>query len=63
MTGTKTRYLPLAEVAATHGVSTKTLRRRIADGTLPGYKVGRQVRVRESDLDCLARPIPTRSQS
>ena len=52
------KYLPLASVADEYGISVKTLRRRIADGTLPAYRVGGQVRVREADLERLARPIP-----
>lgn len=38
----------LAEAAEQFGVSVKTLRRRIADGTIHGYRVGRLIRV---DLD------------
>jgi excisionase family DNA binding protein len=53
------RYLPLATVAEDYGVSVKTLRRRIAEGTLPAYRVGGQVRIREDDLHRLARRIPT----
>lgn len=42
------RLAPLAVAAKQYGVSVKTLRRRIADGTVRGYKVGRLIRV---DLD------------
>lgn len=38
----------LADAAASFGVSVKTLRRRIADGTVRGYRVGRLIRV---DID------------
>ncbi|QCP05145.1 helix-turn-helix domain-containing protein [Brevibacterium sp. CS2] len=38
----------LTEAAERFGVSVKTLRRRIADGTIHGYRVGRLIRV---DLD------------
>lgn len=38
----------LANAADQFGVSVKTLRRRIADGTIHGYRVGRLIRV---DLD------------
>ena len=41
----------LAVAAEVFGVSTKTLRRRIADGTVHGYRVGRLIRV---DLDELS---------
>jgi excisionase family DNA binding protein len=56
---TRHRYLPLASVAEDHGISVKTLRRRIAEGTLPAYRVGGQVRVREDDLPRLVARIPT----
>jgi len=37
--------MSLAETAEMLGVSVKTLRRRIADGTIHGYRVGRLIRV------------------
>lgn len=41
-------------------VSTKTIRRRISDGTLTGYRMGpRLIRVDLNELDDLLRPIPT----
>jgi excisionase family DNA binding protein len=41
-------------------VSHMTIRRRIADGSLPGYRLGpRLVRVKRSDVVALLRPIPT----
>jgi excisionase family DNA binding protein len=43
-----TRLVPLADAAEYFHVSVKTLRRRIADGTIAGYRVGRLIRV---DLD------------
>lgn len=50
--GTTARNLvSLAEAASRFGVSTKTLRRRISDGTIHGYKVGRLVRVDLDELD------------
>ena len=63
-TSTKTRterptYLSLQTAAELHDVSVKTIRRRIADGTLPAYRVGGQLRVREADLDALAIRVPT----
>lgn len=42
--------VPLAEAAAHLHVSVKTLRRRIADGTITGYRVGRLVRVDLNEL-------------
>jgi excisionase family DNA binding protein len=48
------------EQAAYADVSTRTLRRYIAQGRLTGYRVGpRLVKVDLSELDQLARPIPT----
>lgn len=50
----------LAVAAENLGVSVKTLRRRISDGTVHGYRVGRLIRV---DLDevrkALVVEIPT----
>jgi len=47
--------------AADHArVSTRTLRRRISDGSLTGYRMGpRLIRVDLNELDALMRPIPT----
>lgn len=46
-----------AEYAA---VSPKTIRRRIADGSLTGYRMGaRLIRVDLNELDALLRPIPS----
>lgn len=53
------RQLVSLNVAAEEAdVSTKTIRRRIADGTLPAYRVGRLVKVDLNDLDRLAVRIP-----
>ena len=46
--------VPLAVAAENLGVSVKTIRRRIADGTVHGYRVGRLIRV---DLDELRRSL------
>lgn len=51
-------YLSLQTAATLHDVSVKTIRRRVADGTLPAYRVGGQDRIRESDLDALVVRIP-----
>ena len=54
------RLVGLAAAAAYADVSTRTLRRYIAHGRLTGYRVGpRLLKVDLSDLDRLARPIPT----
>ncbi len=39
------QMMSLAEAAELLGVSVKTLRRRISDGTIHGYRVGRLIRV------------------
>ena len=50
----------LAVAAEQYGVSTKTLRRRISDGTVHGYRVGRLIRVDLEDLsEHLVEEIPT----
>ncbi|MGY4843246.1 helix-turn-helix domain-containing protein [Kocuria sp. KD4] len=48
---TARNLVSLAEAASRFGVSTKTLRRRISDGTIHGYKAGRLVRVDLDELD------------
>lgn len=58
----KRRELVSLETAAEQlNCSSKTIRRRIADGTLTGYRLGpRLLRVDIAELDCLLiRPIPT----
>jgi excisionase family DNA binding protein len=55
----RTQYLSLAEAAELMSVSVKTLRRRIADGTLPAYRCGRRViRIRLDDLDHVFQRVP-----
>lgn len=40
--------------------SERTIRRRIADGSLPAYRVGpRAIRIKRDDLDQLLQPVPT----
>ena len=53
-------YETLAEAAERIGVSENTLRRRIADGSLPAVRVGpRLIRIDRRDTDALLRPIPS----
>ena len=53
------RLLTIEEAAAYPALSTRTIRRRIADGTLPAFRVGpRSIRVRPEHLEELLRPIP-----
>jgi excisionase family DNA binding protein len=46
----ETTYLSAAQVAERLGISLRTVRRRIADGTLPSLKVGGAVRIPASAL-------------
>lgn len=48
------KLVSLVEAADEFSVCVKTIRRRIADGTVTGYKVGRVIRV---DLDELRRTL------
>ena len=52
---TSTQYIGLACGSAYLGVSTKTLRRFIAERRLVAYRVGRLWRVRIVDLDGVAK--------
>lgn len=48
----------IATAAEYLGVSTKSVRRRIAEGVLPAYRVGpRFIRVYVSDIEALMNPI------
>ncbi|WP_097186334.1 helix-turn-helix transcriptional regulator [Ornithinimicrobium cerasi] len=52
-------YETLAAAAARTGMSTRTLRRRIADGSLPAYRTGRRiVRVSPDEVDQLMERMP-----
>jgi excisionase family DNA binding protein len=54
------RWVTIAAAAQRLGLSSKSIRRRIADGTLPAYRVGpRLIRLDLLDVDRLMlRPIP-----
>lgn len=55
------RFADLAEAATYARCNPKTIRRRIADGTLTGYRLGpRLLRVDLNEVDDrLLRPVPT----
>ena len=54
------RLVDLHTAAAYAGICVRTLRRRIADGTVTGYRVGpRLIRVDLDELDAMLRPVPT----
>lgn len=59
------RHLVSIGQAAEHaGVSTKTIRRRISDGSLTGYRFGpKLIRVDLDELEAVARIIPTAGDS
>lgn len=52
-------YLTAAEAAAHLGVSLRTVRRRIADGTLTSVRIGGAVRVPASALELPVEHLPT----
>ncbi len=50
----------IADAADYGRVGPRTIRRRIADGSLTGYRMGpRLIRVDHNELDALLTPIPT----
>jgi len=53
------RYVRLEDAAARLACDPKTIRRRIADGELTGYRLGRLVRVDLAEVDTLLTRIPT----
>jgi len=58
--GAHKRHMTLKEAAEFYGVSERTLRRRIAEGKLPAFRVGpRSIRVTAEDVAALATRIPT----
>lgn len=59
-TPTRRRLASIATAADYADVCTRTVRRWISAGTLPGYRVGpRLVKVDLNDLDTVVRSIPT----
>lgn len=51
--------ISIAQAAERAGVSRDTIRRRIADGSLPAYRMGpRLIRLDPADVDALLRPVP-----
>lgn len=54
------RFAAVSTAAEHAGVSEKTIRRRISDGSLPGYRLGpRLIRIDLNELDALLQQIPT----
>jgi len=53
-------YLSLAEAAEVMSMSVKTIRRRVADGTIPAYTCGRgTLRIRPDELEEARRRVTT----
>ena len=53
-------YLSLEQAAEVMSLSVKTIRRRIADGTIPAYQCGRRaIRIRVDELEAAPRRIPS----
>ena len=53
-------YLSLEEAAEVMSLSVKTIRRRVADGTIPAYQCGkRPIRIRLDELEAALRRIPS----
>lgn len=56
---TEQMFLTQQQAAEMTGLSELTIRRRISDGTLPGYRCGRNIRVLREDVIAMFKPIPT----
>lgn len=53
-------YVSLDEAAQMMSLSTRTIRRRISDGTIPAYQCGgRAIRIRLDELEAALRRIPS----
>lgn len=53
-------YVSLEQAAQMMSLSTRTIRRRISDGTIPGYQCGRRaIRIRLDELENALRRIPS----
>lgn len=56
ITAAPRELISIKEFAEACGVSTKTIRRRIADGSVPAYRIGSTaLRLDRKDIDLLAR--------
>lgn len=57
---TADRWITQPEATNYLGVTDRTLRRYVAEGRLPAYRLGKRLlRFRQADLDALLRRIPT----
>ncbi|MCB0914217.1 MAG: helix-turn-helix domain-containing protein [Actinobacteria bacterium] len=55
---TTEQWLDMVEAAEVLGISPRTVRRRIADGSLPAYRAGHFLRIARSDIDAMIRSTP-----
>lgn len=56
----KRRWVSQAEAAEYLGITDRTLRRMVASGELPAYRLGKRLlRFEQADVDALLRPVPT----
>lgn len=53
------RLVSLDKAAAYVDLSPWTMRRRIADGVIPGYRFGRSIRVDLNEVDAAMRRVPS----
>lgn len=52
-------YVSLEEAAQIMSLSTRTIRRRVSDGTIPAYQCGRRaIRIRLDELEAALRRLP-----
>jgi excisionase family DNA binding protein len=53
-------YVSLEEAAEIMSLSSRTIRRRISDGTIPAYQCGRRpIRIRLDELEAALRRVPS----
>lgn len=53
-------YLSIDDAAEMMSLSTKTIRRRISDGSIPAYRCGRRnIRIRLDELEAAFRRLPS----
>ena len=56
-------YLSIEEAVEVMSLSTKTIRRRISDGSIPAYRCGRRnIRIRLDELEAAFRKLPSTGQ-
>lgn len=63
--GPRQRHLiSISQAAEYAGVHPKTIRRRISDGSLPAYRMGKRlIRVDLREVEALLRPVPSVAQT